>query len=490
MTRWQWLAAAGLGTALYLPTLARAESARMESLGGHRLFEDPSDIFVFPGLLSAHADRLYFTYRPLAANGGGGMTFGRGRVVGLHANRGAVEHVPRTVVTASRVVPSDYEAFVETLASGGLGGLGVGLSPPPALMADVLFGLPSGLGFRLSVANSVDDTIETPNAATGGEGEGEGGPAEGEGEGEGEGPAPDVGGDGGGPSETGTQFTVVEVGAGWSQRLPHRSVDVGGALSFNQVKTVVANDIVLESTGTPSLSAAGRVALRMSPRYELGILAAADLRNWNFDLPKAKGSVERGLLSLVVGVGPRMALSEKVTLAATVVAGLVSDSGKVRIGEGKATEVSETRFVLPGFDLALEAQVKDWLWMRTGFYSRYRFGSSETIAPDLTTERSWTQQEFDFSAGLGVRFSGFELDGALTVPFLTAGPDFVSGASPGLFSTVTLAYRWGGDEEPVPAAAPAPEGGDPAYVPETPPYEPAPAAPPPYEEPPRRPYWR
>ena len=73
MTIRQWLAVIGLVFVLFLPVLSRGESPRVESLAGNRLFEDPSDVFIFPGTLSLNSDRAYIGFRPDAPSGEGGI---------------------------------------------------------------------------------------------------------------------------------------------------------------------------------------------------------------------------------------------------------------------------------------------------------------------------------------------------------------------------------------------------------------------------------
>ena len=509
-----WLAAIGLAAACALPRLAGAESARVASFAGQRVLEDPTDVFLFPGTLFLHTDRLVFDYRPRTAAppdaaaygasvdaGGGGLTFGTGRIVGVYANRGPLEHAPRRALSSRAASPADYQVYQGLV--GEVLGAGTRFSDPPMLMADVLFGLPSGLGVRLSVANTVDDVITTPKAAPAegegegppAEGEGEGPPAEGEGEGEGAVP-PEAGAAGDGPQENGTQYTAVELAAGWPQRIPGRAIDLGAALRFNQIKTVAANDILVESSGTPSLSAAGRMALSLTPRYELAVIGTAQIRNYDLDLPKAKGSVEAGLISLLVGVGPRMVLSDTVTLAATVVVGIDVDSVSAKSGDGAAvTERSERRIVLPGFDMALEAKLRDWLTLRTGLLSRYRLLKVETSREAETVEQAGSERDFRIAAGLGFAFSDFQLDVTLTsdLPFFASGDgaggslDRLLGGGTGLVSGLSLSYAWGGETSAEPVEV------QPTYQPAAPGYEEQPLAPPPEPVPyddRRQPYWR
>ena len=460
-----------MGMSAWTATTAEAQSARVNAFAGHRLMEDPTDVFMFPGLLFENSDRLHIDFEPTAASGQGGLTFGESRILGVHVGRGMVRHHPRSIVAPGLVTLSDHDLF-----SSVFDGQGIEVIPQPGMMLDVLFGLPTGLGFRLSVTNSIVDQISTTT------------------------PAPDPPpNDVCGQNETGTEFRTIEVGAGWSQRTNDRSTDIGGAVSLHTVKRVTKGCLDAEAVGSPSVTAAARVAFRMSDRMELGVLGSLEIRDYSVEFSRKEGETEARLFSLTAGVGPRIKLSDKVTAVATAVVGMALDSGKVRQGKDAPNrETKVTRYILPGIDLALEAKWKDWLTARAGVLNRYTITAAETDTPAVgeggvatSTVGLQTGAEHLAAAGVGIHWDGFAIDGSFNVPFLTDGPDFLGGRGQGVFGELSMTYAWGADEkvytpstpEVAPPPAPTRRRPEQTYSPSSP----IPQAPPRYEPPPRPP---
>ncbi len=406
--------------ALALPTPATAESARVLSFAGHRLMEDPTDVFMFPGLLFENSNRLHLDFEPTAQSGQGGMTFGDARILGIHVGRGMVRHHPRTLVPAGSNIPSDFEEFAAVAS-----GHGVEAIPQPGMMADVLFGLPSGIGFRLSVTNSIVDTIRTTT------------------------PPPDpVPEDICGTNETGTEFRTIEAGGGWSQRTGNRKTDIGGAISLHTVKRVTQGCLDAEAVGSPSIAAAARVAFALDDRMELGVMGQLEMRDRSMEFSRLKAETEQSLVAITAGVGPRYKLSKDVTAVATAVIGMALGSPLPRPdAETPATDLTNTAYILPGIDMAIEAKWKDWLTARAGLLNRYTIVTSEQDNGTVKTESVNTGAEHFAAAGVGIHWGRFHIDGAFNVPFLTSGPDFLGGQGPGLFSEMSLSYDWGGPEE-------------------------------------------
>ena len=455
-----WLVAAVLIATMFLPRLVLGGTARHLSFAGHRMIEDPSDVFLFPGLLFAYTGRASLDFEPSANDGQGGLIFGSEKIFGLHANRGLALHNTEGLLRYTLEPPTDYAIYADAPSAIDPA---PSFSAPPARMLDVLFGLPTGIGLRLSVAN----TINTEKKESGD-----------------------------GVKEAGTQFTSLELGAGWSQRRPDRATDISLAVTLNQVKSVSSDLITLESASTPSIAMAGRMAFGMGPGLELGLLGNAHLRNYDVEFPQVEGggSAERSVFGIIVGVGPRVALTEAVTLAGTVVLGLAKDSSTTKIGDADAVDASAQVLVLPGLDLSIEGWARDWLALRAGFFSRYLITSTESSANKL--ERSATSRQYEWSAGVGLKFDNFEVDGSFNAPFVTDGPNVLGGKAPGMFAMVSAQYVFGGDAmtpEPSAELPPRPSGpplyppGQPRYQPVQPPPPPPPPAPR-YEQP-SQPYY-
>jgi hypothetical protein len=98
------------------------------------------------------------------------------------------------------------------------------------------------------------------------------------------------------------------------------------------------------------------------------------------------------------------------------------------------------------------------------------------------TGTSGTSGAFGWNAGLGVVIDDFRFDGSLQHGFVTGGPDFIGGTSPGFLAIASLSYNFDRARSGVVAAPEAEEAEETAPAPPPPAPEPPPAlqpAPPP-----------
>ena len=135
----------------------------------------------------------------------------------------------------------------------------------------------------------------------------------------------------------------------------------------------------------------------------------------------------------------------------------------VKVGGG------DTKFglAIPTVELAAEWLAHRYLELRSAVRSGYGFqlaGEDNNQTPK--------REQLVFSSGVGTGYGPFRVEAVLEYALWQSGPNFISGATPGLFTGVTLSFAW--DRQPSidgaqpPVAAPA--------APVKPVHEPAPRA--------------
>jgi hypothetical protein len=127
---------------------------------------------------------------------------------------------------------------------------------------------------------------------------------------------------------------------------------------------------------------------------------------------------------------------------------------------------SSMMVTFPGFNMALEYQMSEWLVFRSGMNYNYPLmvsNSGETKAESSSNGLdNNAAPTMGWNAGLGFIFGDLKIDGTLNHGFMTQGPNFISGYSGGLFGLVSATMKFGAKKGYTPAsdapvAAPAPE---------------------------------
>ncbi|GEM_PF-1523163 len=204
----------------------------------------------------------------------------------------------------------------------------------------------------------------------------------------------------------------------------------------------------------PSLSLYGRVAIPLRESVKLGAVAILHINSSSFtdefgtdpnsnDPTDADSSSQTAFnFFFEGGAGPVYELPDKTTVAAYATLGFGTSSYSLNSGD---EDISTTTLLLPGFKLALEHSIVDWFTFRTGLSSRYRFNFQSHNFDDNARDNlqtSATNYEFLWSAGMGLNFGNFSLDGTFQTPFLTDGPNFLGGKETGVFGLVSVGYKF------------------------------------------------
>lgn len=251
--------------------------------------------------------------------------------------------------------------------------------------------------------------------------------------------------------------TAINVVGGYSMKGDFQldiNLELGLAFFSNDFVTTENNlpNYVDSGSFVPSFSLSSRALVPLQENVELGVLGVVHVNSSSvtdeFDVSLNSSttplSVDQSATNFLieVGAGPVYKLPDATTIAAYGTLGFGYSSYNFDSSE---VEVSSTALLLPGFKLALEHWLWEWMAFRTGLTSRYYFqGQSRSFANDAqpNVSGSGSYYEFLWSVGIGLKLGNFELNGTLQTPFVTDGPAILGGNSPGLFSLLNASYKF------------------------------------------------
>jgi hypothetical protein len=443
-------------TALFAGT---AHADRRTGLAGNLLIQDPDDLFPFPQLTLTHRNMIRLDYGGASTSGNGVLTLGdENKAFGIALHRGDLLS-PDVVGFNQELVwlGGVNNPFNSTANIAGLNGPATPTTNPagaagpvlPATVFDLFFATRMGdnafgarLGFGRGVLSVKDDGDATKGT---------------------------------------NNFIAAQVGYSISPPEGLRLDLSGNAVVAFAKSTAAAGG--MEDDVSKGLDA--RVGLLARGYYGWNQLVDIGfLGNVSFDYEKttnegADNKSTNNQLNAMAGVGPAIHL-DRAQIAAY--AGFTLGFNKNEPNDD--VDDDETKglgFAAPMVNMATEVQLLDWLFVRTG--AQYTWGvnraKSTNGAGDDHIEKA-TSGVFNWSAGLGVVKNNFYLDGVISNAFMTNGPAFIGGGTPGFLAMASATYKFGDVfsgagtpagapeqvVEPVPAVEPAA------------PVEPAPVEPP------------
>jgi len=142
----------------------------------------------------------------------------------------------------------------------------------------------------------------------------------------------------------------------------------------------------------------------------------------------------------MAGVGPAVHLSHAKIAA---YGGLTLAAGKNE--PNKDVDHDETKLLnsaLPMVNMATEVQLLPWLFVRTGAQYTWNLTRNK-ITTDPSVKEKLGTGAFNWSAGLGVTKANFYLDGVISNAFMTNGPAFIGGGTPGFLAMASATYKFG-----------------------------------------------
>jgi hypothetical protein len=394
--------------------IGTAHADRRSGLAGNLLIEDPDDLFAFPQLTLLHRNMFRLDYGGSAQSGNGVLTLGNEReAVGLAIHRGDL-------------LSPDVVGFNTELAwLGGVEGVGGPLGNssfgsfvgPDAVDADDGPVLPATV-VDLSYARSLNGN---PFGVRLGFGRGVQARKD---------ASDDV--------EKGAQ-TFIAAQVGYSERPSNLDAvrwDASGnvVLGFGNSSDAAGDDE--NSAWALRVAGLGRAYYPLNRLVDVGVIANVSFANEHSE--NAQNNDESSDLDFGVraGVGPSIHL-DRAKIAAY--GGLRLGAGKNQPTSESDQDVSRLRLAVPMVNMAAEIQVLDWLYVRTG--AEYRWELRREATEDV--KERVADGAFAWSAGLGFQRGSFYFDGVVTNGFVTGGPNFIGGTSPGFLAMASLTYKFG-----------------------------------------------
>ena len=107
-------------------------------------------------------------------------------------------------------------------------------------------------------------------------------------------------------------------------------------------------------------------------------------------------------------------------------------------------ESSSMSIMFPGFNIAMEYQLLEWLVFRSGANYSFVIAENETTTPggDEAVQSGYGDAVFGWNAGFGFLMGNFRIDGTLSEGFMTGGPQFIGGNANGLFGLVSATGKF------------------------------------------------
>jgi hypothetical protein len=404
-------------TALFAGT---AHADRRTGLEGNLLIQDPDDVFPFPQLAVKHRNMIRLDYGGNSASGNGVLTLGNdGMAFGIALHRG-------DLLSPDQVGPGQELVWLGGVADpfanqGGAVAFGAGAlntipTPPaaaggaavlPATVLDVMMGKTlsdtSSFGLRLGFGRGVQ-TIKT------------------------------------GGNKTGASQTFLAVQGGFSSTpADGLKIDLSANAVLDFANQQAAGDDVASGTNF-RFGALARAYYPWNDVVDIGVLANVQLENQHTKVNAGDVKSNDIFGGFMAGVGPAVHLA-RAKIAAY--GGLTLAAGKNE--PNKDVDHDETQLLnaaLPMVNMATEVQLLDWLFVRTGAQYTWNLTRNKQNLDPSVKEKLGTGA-FNWSAGLGVTKNNFYLDGVISNAFMTNGPAFIGGGTPGFLAMASATYKFG-----------------------------------------------
>lgn len=372
---------------------AHAQSARHVSLSNNQLILDRTDVLTFPQISLDYTNLLALDYGTTAGSGSGLALLGNGKFAfGLGIAQGNILDNSSAVGSPANRLGASY--------------------PEVHTIIDLFFGMDLGsglLGARLGIGHGGDSY--TPPIADN-------------------------------RKDDSKSQTFVRADVGFSLRGDFR-LDTALRLMFDSGDNTVNGDSVRDAS-LFQIGLTGRAYTPLAAGIDLGLLADIEYTTIGETTyqPSPLANIDRSTneFSLFAGAGPVYTIDGVTTLAGYALLGIMTDSNDPDT-DTKDNANSSWGLVIPGLAVAADIHLTDWLYFRSG--AQYTFFTDSTTRERPTDDDMINRtrgSNFGWSAGLGLKVGNFSLDGNLQHGFLTSGPNFLGGGTPGLFSMVSASY--------------------------------------------------
>jgi hypothetical protein len=400
-----------LAVAVSSMSVESAFADRRLGLGGNRLIEDRDDVFTYPQRILDYRNLIMFDYGAAQNSGNGVMLLGsEAMAFGVSVHRGDIL-TPDVIGLDSNLAwlaDPTHPLLGAQAPYPGVGFVG-GAGSDPLTMFDILFGMkagPGAFGVRLGLGSNSEASKQ-----------------------------PGVGED-----AIGNFFLMGELG--YSLKGSFR-FDASLNFLYDGSKVVVGGQDT-ETSDVIRVAVSTRGFTPLDPKIDLGFIADLTFANQSHTtgINTDAKTVDTGLaFGLQGGIGPVYKVNESTTIAGYAVVGLGFRNGDPN-NQTDQDGYSGTSFVFPGFRMAFETALTQWLYVRSGLQYTYIFLSGTQQTPNGDQEASSRRADFGWNAGMGIKLDAFFFDGAFQHSFLTTGPDFIGGGGSGMFTMVSAGYRF------------------------------------------------
>jgi hypothetical protein len=189
-------------------------------------------------------------------------------------------------------------------------------------------------------------------------------------------------------------------------------------------------------------SLSGRGFIPYNDNIEVGVLGniVVTSSTWTYQVEGNETSGSEMGFAIMGGAGPVYRVTEVTHIGGYGMLG-VSYANQDPDTDADDNSVSDLLVYIPAVRVAADIGLTNWFFVRGGLQYAFQLANSTRDAgsPDVRHRRDGS---FGWAAGLGIRHEGFILDGALQNEWLTEGPDFLGGASSGLFGVISAGYQW------------------------------------------------
>lgn len=248
----------------------------------------------------------------------------------------------------------------------------------------------------------------------------------------GEGFDPDSGG------LTGTQHTSLSLLLGVSPKLTGFRLDTSAQLSIDSAKALSDGDTALTGVLIDFI-ARGRGYYPLTKHVELGMLANVGITSQRVTDPTQAGDpIQAGVrYDLRVGAGPVWSINDRLQAAAyaTLRADLIRGDAN---SESDGDAFSQNTIYIPEVQIAVDAAVLDWLYLRSGVLYNYTStsrGFDENVGGGTQTLRGGA---YGWNAGLGVVLDRARFDATFQPGALTSGLALIGGERTFAMVSLTL----------------------------------------------------
>ena len=388
-----------------------AHADRRTSLGGNMLMGDRDDVFVYPQLMVKKAYNRTLSMDFGADQGVGNALLIAGpdkkSAIGIALHRsdsilslggGSYNGSPELGMVNNNIVPALYQDGSTTTALN---------------IADLMYAMKQGknkLGFRLGF-------IGNGESSTNGDGD-----------------------------HVATESVFgLRLSAGYS--IGKKGDFVFDFAMVNGSKTAGKDEDPADDASVMNIHVGGRYFLSQQKGFKLGTLFDINygsLGNINYPDMGDDTASSNTIFGLQAGFGPVYTgkiNEKKYTVAFHGHFGFNSTSSEPN-DQQDDDQTSGSTVMFPGFNMAMEYQIFNWMAFRSGANYSYVINSGTSREADDATTSSRGDAGFGWNAGLGFLMDNFRIDGTLSHGMLTGGPQFIGGNANGLFGLVSATGKF------------------------------------------------